>query len=109
MAKSTQTNSARRARTVKRLTVFFIVLLLVVGSMFAYRTITTNLREQGEVSVRNAVLNSAKQCCAIEGSYPTSLYYLEQNYGLVINRDDYVVNYEVFASNVMPSVVVLAR
>ena len=71
--------------------------------------IGASLREQGELSVRNAILNSAKQRCAIEGAYPSSLAYLEENYGLVVNRSDYAITYEVFADNVMPNVVVLAR
>jgi len=66
-------------------------------------------REQAAVSVRESVLNAAKQCCAVEGSYPASLNHLEKNYGLVINHNDYVVSYEWFADNVLPSVVVTAR
>ncbi len=69
----------------------------------------SGLREQGGVSLRNAILDSAKQCCAIEGSYPPSLSYLEQNYGLVVNRNDYTITYETFADNVMPNVVVSAK
>ena len=61
------------------------------------------------MSVRESVLNAAKQCCAVEGSYPASLNHLEKNYGLVINHNDYVVSYEWFADNVLPSVVVTAR
>ena len=61
------------------------------------------------LTVRNAILDSAKQCCAIEGSYPSSLEHLEQGYGLRVNRDDYVITYEVFAENIMPSVVVVPR
>ena len=57
----------------------------------------------------NAILNSAKQCCAIEGSYPASLEHLESDYGLRVNRDDYVITYEVFAENILPSVVVVPR
>lgn len=67
------------------------------------------LREQGEVSLRNAILDAAKQCCAIEGAYPPSLSYLERNYGLVVNHHDYAITYEVFADNVIPDVVVVAK
>ncbi len=49
------------------------------------------------------------QCAAIEGSFPTSLAYLEDNYDLRVNHDDYVVIYEVLASNTAPSVVVMPR
>ena len=43
------------------------------------------------------------------GLYPSSLEHLEQGYGLRVNRDDYVITYEVFAENIMPSVVVVPR
>lgn len=87
-----------------------VVLVLAIAlAWFAMGAIGANLREQGELSVRNAILTSAKQCCAIEGAYPSSLNYLEDNYGLVVNRNDYTITYEVFADNVMPNVVVLAK
>ncbi|MFR1639983.1 MAG: hypothetical protein ACLSVD_12990 [Eggerthellaceae bacterium] len=79
------------------------------GGLSAAGAVNQNLREQGAVSVRNAILDSAKQCCAIEGSYPSSLEHLEQSYGLRVNRGDYVITYEVFAENIMPSVVVVPR
>ena len=35
--------------------------------------------------------------------------HLENDYGLVINHNDYVVSYEWFADNVLPTVVVTPR
>ena len=49
------------------------------------------------------------QCYAVEGSYPASLDYLEENYGLLVNHDRFIVTYEAFASNLMPQVNVLER
>lgn len=98
-----------RRRTYKRMAGFFAIVLAVVLALIASDAIGASLREQGELSVRNAILSSAKQCCAIEGAYPSSLSYLEENYGLVVNRSDYAITYEVFADNVMPNVVVLAK
>lgn len=92
-----------------RLAAFALALVLLVGGWFAADAVGKNLREQGAVSVRNAILDSAKQCCAIEGSYPSSLEHLVNDYGLRINKDDYVITYEVFAENIMPSVVVVPR
>ena len=66
-------------------------------------------REQGAVSLRDSVLQTAMQCYAIEGIYPQDLAYLEEYYGLTVNHDLYAVTYEAFASNVMPSVVVTLR
>ena len=98
-----------RRRTRKRMAGFFAIVLTVVLAVLVSNVVGASLREQGELSVRNAILSSAKQCCAIEGAYPSSLSYLEENYGLVVNRSDYAITYEVFADNVMPNVVVLAK
>lgn len=103
----TQADLKRRRR--RRYIVYVIVLVLAIAGWFVYGSIRENMLAQGELSVRNAILDSAKQCCAIEGTYPPSLRYLEDNYGLVINRKDYTITYDAFAENVIPSVVVLAK
>lgn len=71
--------------------------------------VRADLVRQGTVSVREAILNGARQCCAIEGSYPNTLEYLEEHYGVVVNHEDYVVTYDAFASNVLPTVAVVPR
>ena len=45
----------------------------------------------------------------VEGAYPESLSYLKEHYGLTVNEKDYIITYEVFASNQMPDVQVLVR
>ena len=98
-----------KRRRAQRLATAIIVIALAVLAVFAAITAQASAREQAAMSVRESVLNAAKQCCAVEGSYPSTLEHLEKNYGLVINRNDYVVSYEWFADNVLPSVVVTAR
>lgn len=82
------------------------VVAAVIAAWAIAGAVQASTRTQGAAALRDAVLRSAKQCCAIEGSYPSTLEYLEQHYGLTINRSDYTVSYECFAGNVMPSVVV---
>lgn len=67
------------------------------------------LREQGAASVRASILDAAQECRAIEGSYPSSLSYLEDHYGLVVNSDEYAITYESYAANVPPAVRVVPR
>ena len=64
------------------------------------------IREEGTVAIRDLVESAARQCYAVEGVYPPNLAYLEDHYGIRINKKDYFVNYDAFASNVPPSVVV---
>ena len=93
-----------------RLVAALVIVLLITGVLFAGASFAqTTLKNQGAQSIRASILDSAKQCAAIEGAYPISLSYLEDNYGLVLNYKDYVINYEVFAQNVMPTVTVVPR
>ena len=85
------------------------VTLFVVVLSFAVGAIQADLRERGAITVRDAILNGARQCCAIEGSYPSTLSYLEDHYGVRVDHDTYVVTYNAFADNVMPTVVVVPR
>ena len=50
---------------------------------------------------------AAVACYAAEGIYPPTLEYLEEHYGVQVDRERYTVVYDVFASNLMPDVTVL--
>lgn len=106
----TEPTQQQRMRTRRRIIcVLVIVCAFAVALCIALNLIFSNAKNQGAASIRNTILNSAMQCAAIEGSFPTNLAYLEDNYDLRINHDDYVVIYEVLASNTVPSVVVMPR
>lgn len=92
-----------------RIVIACVVVVLVLAAWLIVSALQANAREQGALALQNSIIDAAKQCCAIEGSYPSSLEHLEQYYGLSINHNDYVVSYESFAGNVMPTVVVTPR
>jgi hypothetical protein len=48
-------------------------------------------------------------CYAAEGIYPPDLEYLQENYGLQVDTDNFVVDYRPFASNLMPDITVLPK
>lgn len=104
-----QTYASLRKRRIHRIVAVAIVVILAALVAFSVQLAQQNTRTQAAASLRNAILNSAKECCAVEGSYPSSLSHLEDAYGLTINHNDYVVTYEWFADNVLPSVVVVPR
>ena len=68
-----------------------------------------DMSEEGAVAIRAAVQRSALQCYAVEGVYPPNLRYLEENYGLQVNTEDYYVTYDAFASNLPPTVIVTSK
>ena len=98
--------SSGRGAVLRRIALAALAVVMVAALLAAMRASTL---EQGAQSAREAVLNAAMQCCAVEGSYPSTIEHLEEHYGLSVNHDDYIIMYEAFASNVMPSVTVVPR
>lgn len=72
------------------------------------RTASTNSDQNLKV-MSSAIQKSITNCYAIEGVYPPDIKYLEDHYGIVINHNKYVINYELAGSNVMPSVEILEK
>lgn len=88
-----------------------ILFTLVVTGMILYglnQTEASGMSEAARIledSIHRAVVTSY----AIEGRYPESVAYIEEHYNIYIDRDKYIVHYEVFASNLMPDIMVIMR
>ena len=80
-------------------------LLLLLGVWAVWNGAQAAMREQAAQSLRTAVLDAA----ALEGAYPQSLSYLEENYGVQVNHSRFIVSYEAYASNQLPAVAVLEK
>lgn len=59
--------------------------------------------------IKESIISSVAQCYALEGRYPDDLSYLEVHYGLQLDRADYTIHYELFASNIFPGIRVIAK
>ena len=81
-----------------------------IGSAFVTGSLSFSgkAEAEGEETLRSAIARAVVQCYAIEGRYPPSVEYLEENYGIQIDRERYYVFYEGFASNVMPDITVIS-
>ena len=91
------------------LTALVLLLVLVVVFTVVFAAKSDANRETAAAAIRRTVENSARQCYVIEGVYPPDLKYLEDNYGLQINTDDFYVQYEIYASNQPPTVKVVGK
>lgn len=80
--------------------VFLLLLLLFVLSFVS--TSRRNAARETDV-LENALMRAVVTCYAVEGKYPPSLDYISENYGVSVDNSRYVVYYDVFASNVMPT------
>ena len=91
-----------------RLTLLLFVAAIIAGLVFSAAS-GRKMRAGGIDAVREAVERSARQCYAVEGVYPPDLDYLRENYGLQVNTRDYVISYEIYASNIPPTVKVVLK
>ena len=86
-----------------------ILAALILVLVLLMPVFSRDIREGSAASIRETVLRAAAQCYAVEGVYPSSLEYLEENYGLVLNHDRYYIIYDSFSSNLPPTVEVLEK
>lgn len=88
------------------------VILIILFTYYFYYSVE-NIQAVGEFEkfeiLSDAIKRSAVQCYAIEGFYPPSIEYMENKYGLVVDHDKYVIDYHIFASNIMPDVEVYLK
>ncbi|MBR5485442.1 MAG: hypothetical protein IKV41_02910 [Oscillospiraceae bacterium] len=88
--------------------VLFAAALLCVF-MAAVDYIDSTAKQEQLNAARQAVYRAAVQCYASEGFYPPTTEYLEEKYGLMLDEESYIVDYQCFASNIMPEITVLPK
>ena len=82
-----------------------IMLLMLYGFQDAAQSSQAEGLRMAEDNLRRAVVS----CYALEGRYPPDVKYLQEQYGLQLNEEKYIVHYELFAENIMPDITVLER
>lgn len=66
----------------------------------------TTKREQTQL-LSDAINQAVVSCYATEGKYPESLDYLIEHYGIQIDKENYIVIYDIFADNIRPRIQVI--
>lgn len=87
--------------------VFFLLMVLLV--VYAVDYIKVKSTSENIQVIEATIKKAAIACYAIEGAYPSKLEYLEENYGLQLNEDKYVFEYDIIGSNVMPWIAVVEK
>ncbi len=79
--------------------------LLAYGSQQAGKEVD----KQAIASIEQAIKHAVVQCYALEGMYPPDMDYIREAYGVRIDKQKYIVHYEIFASNIYPSITVIEK
>ena len=83
--------------------------LLLMGFASAVNGLDRDSREESKRQLEEALRRGCVACYATEGVYPPDLEYLKERYGVQVDEEKYMVDYQVFARNLMPSITVLER
>ena len=84
-------------------------LILLILLVFLFKDSQQDVETEAGVAIEQGIRRLALQCYAVEGVYPPDLEYLEENYGLQVNRKDFYITYNAFASNIPPTVIVTPK
>lgn len=83
-----------------------VVLVLFLGAVLS---MSNNSYFDERTTLKNAIEKDIIHCYALEGFYPPSVEYMEENYGLCYDHERFIVNYERIGSNVMPTYIIIER
>ncbi len=87
------------------------LLPVALAALLLFGTAVNDLRDghshEGVRQLEESIRRAAVTCYATEGIYPPTVSYLEEHYGIRIDRTRYGVFYEVFAENLMPEITVV--
>ncbi len=86
-----------------------VTVLVCVWFFFAVTNVSKSQTLDGAKQLEDAIRRAAVSCYANEGIYPPSIAYLEQHYGLQIDKEHYNVFYEIYGENLIPEITVLEK
>lgn len=84
--------------------VLLVVVLLVVYMLFG---MGGQFARWQTVQLEGALKQACVTCFAVEGRYPANVAYIEEHYGVAVDWDKYIVSFDAFADNVMPTIKVI--
>ncbi len=94
---------------IKLLTVPVILIVVLCVALTAIGRVEQREQAENEKRVEDTIKKAVINCYAIEGAYPATLEYIEEHYGLIVDRERYDVFYEIFADNIMPEIAVIPK
>ena len=102
-------NRFTRNRTIWQFVSMFFVLGFLIFFIVGVNTVDDTTSNEQAKSLETAVRRSVAQCYAVEGTYPPSLEYLEEHYGLLYDTDSFYIDYTAIGSNIMPDITILPK
>ena len=91
-----------------RMFIVCIILFVAVYMVYSMAAAGEANAEKETERIKEVLDKALVQCYALEGSYPASAEHLTE-YGVIFDNDKYVYYYDMFVTNIKPSVTVIQR
>ena len=89
------------------LTVSLSLMIILFG--FVIYNAAQDSQSKESAAIEEVINKALLQCYALEGAYPADIYYLANNYGIILNEGDYFYYYEAYGANLFPTVKVIKK
>ena len=86
-----------------------LMLFACMAALFLTALSRVDPGEQGRRRLEDTLRRTAVACYASEGFYPPDVAYMEEHWGMDYEKERYVIDYDCFASNLMPQITVLEK
>lgn len=86
---------------------FLLFAALFCLFIYGVNSVSASAEDRQQESLETAIQRDIVHCYAIEGTYPPSLDYMKEHYGLTYDTNDFFVDYQPIGSNVLPNVTVI--
>jgi hypothetical protein len=99
----------RLIRSLGSQSIIIIVILLIIILVSFQSVDKVSQRDDRSAAVEKVIMKAAVQCYALEGSYPSDIKYLRDNYGIIVDENQYFYFYEPNGANIAPNIKVIKR
>lgn len=88
-----------------------VVIFIAVIALFVYgiSAVSNSSVVNDQEILSEAVNRDIVHCYCIEGMYPPNISYMEDHYGLIYDKDKFIVDYEYIGANIMPKVTIIRK
>ena len=94
----------------KRIIIGIGYVLIIVGiAYFSFNSASDYSAQEEKRRIESTIQELSLKCYSIEGRYPETINYLKENYGLLVNEEDYAIIYYYEGDNLQPRIEVFIR
>lgn len=88
---------------------FLIFAAILVIFIVSVKNISADTVDRQEEALSAAIERCVINCYCVEGTYPPSLEYIKEHYGLVYDENLFFIDYRPIGSNILPDTTIIRK